>query len=1219
MGQSLISYKGDLWRGRTTLSTNDRGDKRLVRITNGYVASDGHEIRSFPGWRTIVDLSEDNNPDGGYSRYTFDALRPPIFEPVSNDFYTTRNHGGTAASKQTLRARAKPLYYHAFEQVGGVLTIIGETRFREIPLVTSGQASIAIHSVSNVQDGGDFLFFVRMAQSPGGYTVSDSSGASLNGIAVGDTFYIEGLVVSGNDALQTAIDASVNGRVHVLKSISSGFDLRFFTDLGSVIGGAGPWTATAGSIHRVRCNLSDSYPTPIGLDPYTATVANRIDDLNALTSWRVMNTLPLSIGNAASHVCEPAWVANRQRDFSDDTSHYCEGIQVGAGTNRGVSRREQKELPYRVIPEPAGNRIIIAAPGYNCLFQIPLMVPFDPDNWPSTPSGNNGIPWIGNDIYDKPRALGIPKCRLIEPRYTPAPTTPGMDIVNNDINHMLVAQSFSPQYGFPAGDYRICATYQDDSTGEEGAPSEIIDFTVPANDYAYSINLKYVHPGYIMPECLANRINIYMSDTNGEALGFYKSFDLRDIAHQIDYLGFKFDGFFGSPSGISGKYGFGAGYSPDDYINNAEWRTLRLPLSTDLSEKIDFLRPPLNLGMPRGASCARYIRGALITCGHLGTDGPTGGLYNAFATIRYEPAELLFADEREIIIRQATETNHLAPEDGTREDGFGVASLNFPDSCEGVSAVSKSLIPGNVEQQFQVDKVVNRKSDLRSSASYLHATYDRLRTVRPVTDSDYRVTPAAPSQDYTNVNGEFFWKMFKGQVQIGDIGNPSRVSKAGGLGIQLIDPNRDDDGVSVFQLAGNAVICTLKETYFLSWSRDPMGEQPTLMSNEIGCIAPASMVEFDGGVAWISDRGPVAIGASLQRVGLDIQADFDGATARYLRDSKGMMRHTWACHDASRGLVLWGMVTATGAAETISDGRGSTTTFLAGSDGIRSRFPCDEVLIWSYRTNSFSTWVPPTGMRVLWMRQIDVRDETNTSLVTTRIAFLAEDGRIHMLDDAWSDSNDGCMTTTATAAGTASTSLTTAATGWKTDGATTGGAAAREASTVATANYAGFLVRVGQLVQAFDSDNQQVWETTVAAADPATDIITLAAAQTWTKGQTIRVGARPSMVIETTAIGSETVQTMETKAVQVRYTLSGAGRASADVKVLKSDIATDDEALEVAFTPPAAMLDLGVSVATSRHARRRSVQGDATATELAVRITVSAEPQVRIADLALEV
>lgn len=1224
MGQSLVSFKGaDGWRGRTTLAIGDRGDRRLVRVRNGYISSDGHEIRTFPGWRTLLDLTEENVPNGGYSRYVIDALRPvielprpsPSQPPNANTFYPFYYQGGTSL-QQTLYSRAKPVYLHAFEQVGDTLFIIGESRFREDPIYTSARSQPTIESCYVVQNGGDWWFSLRLSGTPAGTSATDDTGAGMNGIAVGQMFYIEDLTVSGNPTLQALIDSNVNGRVHELVQISSN-DLRFRTDIGYTTVGLN--TVTDGDVHRVRSNRDNYYSTPSGFDPLDTNLGRCVDDLNALTSWRVLPVQPLSVSSCCSHTCYPAWVANRQRDFSDEQSSFIEGSLNG--TQRGISRREQRELPYRVVPEPAGDRLIIAAPGYNCLFQVPNIVPTDPSNWPYTPTVTGlGLPWFNNDIYDKPRSLGIPKPRLIDAVYTPAVGSPGVDPSSNNSSHLLVAISASPSYGFPSGTYRMCATYQDDATGEEGPASEPIEFTVPSNNYAYYVNVHYFHPGYIMPECLALRMNIYLSEAGGEAMGFYKSFDLKSVeANSNTFLGFSSLSSASSPFMLTGKYGWRSGVSPTAGGLLELYRTLLLPLPVrgDLGERIDFTRLAPQASMPRGASCARYIRGVLVTVGHMGQDGSSKGLTKSTGSMILDQTSNSFVEPDQIVLRQhggEWKVTGTTDQDGELGEGFGVAGRNFPDSCQGIEARSKSLLPMTTNQTFQVDRVLNRKIAFFNALGYQYAMYERLKTVRPVFDTDFATSPTDPNLvTLARTAQEFYWKMFKGQIQVGDPGAPWRVSKAGERGIQFMDPSKDDDGVAVYPLGGSAIICTRKETWFYSWHRDPTVEIPKVVSNEFGCIAPNSMVEFDGGVAWLSERGPVAMGASLQFVGADVQEDFVGVNKRYVADKFGMMRHSWGCHDASRGLILWGLIT-NGSTHTVDNGHGGTTTAWIADPELMSRAACDEVLIWSYRTNSFSTWVPPSGLEVLWMRPLRVASDDSNQNYETRICFLALDQRIYTLDETWQDTNEEALTTTAVASGDGDTTLQTAATAWRVDGQS-GATSARQ-----TGSGNLILIREGMVVQALNSDNEIVWETTISSADQSTDEIVLASAQTWTKGQTIRIGVRPSMVIETTYLGAEAKENISVDSVHVRYSLLGEGYANADVKLLKSDLTTEDEPAEIQFTPVTSQRSLGSATPGDRHGRRRQIrEGMAEAPEIALKLTITSEPQVRITDLLLEV
>ena len=155
--------------------------------------------------------------------------------------------------------------------------------------------------------------------------------------------------------------------------------------------------------------------------------------------------------------CYPAWVANRQRDCGDLAATLVEGwvnwrktAGINSHSDRGVSRREQRKLPFRVNPECAEERIILAAPGYGCMFQIPLMIPNDPN------SSGYGVQVSCNSLLDKPRALGVPKARMVEP-----------NVALGSPAFMISTTAASPEFGFAAGTYQISISYEDETTGEE--------------------------------------------------------------------------------------------------------------------------------------------------------------------------------------------------------------------------------------------------------------------------------------------------------------------------------------------------------------------------------------------------------------------------------------------------------------------------------------------------------------------------------------------------------------------------------------------------------------------------------------------------------------------------------------------------------------------------------------------------------------------------------
>ena len=374
----------------------------------------------------------------------------------------------------------------------------------------------------------------------------------------------------------------------------------------------------------------------------------------------------------------------------------------------------------------------------------------------------------------------------------------------------------------------------------------------------------------------------------------------------------------------------------------------------------------------------------------------------------------------------------------------------------------------------------------------------------------------------TDIRGhEAYMILPRGQIQVGDPGRPGTVDATA---IQFLDSKKDDDGVAIGQLGGAAVICSKQETHLMQWGRTPRGTVPTVVSTEHGCCATNSMVNFDGGLAWMDSRGPMAMGGSgLEWVGNQIQEDFQGADARYAYDSKGMMRHCWGAHDKARGLVFWGLVTTDSTHELSY--KGVSATFANHSDEARSRFPCNEVLVWSYRANAFTTWHPPAGLEVLWMRELTLDDGS------TRMCFLAADGRIYAFDEEWSDTNGQALYLASSGKGSGTSFTTTTTFGMDTDGG--GGAAAR-------AN--GTLLRDGMRVVQLDSDGNYLDETTVASADPSTLTVTFAKSMTWAGSDIFEFGHRPELTIETTYVGN-TGDVTQVNSLHVRYHLLGGGKA----------------------------------------------------------------------------
>ena len=321
---------------------------------------------------------------------------------------------------------------------------------------------------------------------------------------------------------------------------------------------------------------------------------------------------------------------------------------------------------------------------------------------------------------------------------------------------------------------------------------------------------------------------------------------------------------------------------------------------------------------------------------------------------------------------------------------------------------------------------------------------------------------------------------------------------------------------------------------------------------------------------------------------------------------------------------MWGLLTRD--AQVSIEWEGETLTYSEGAqltDEQLSRLPCNEVLIWSYKANAFSTWKPPQGLGIYWMRPL--RDAKGV----VRMCFLAEDKVIYALDDEWGDANgvfgQSLNVTTTFASVDPSTVLTF---GPPTNGTFKDG----DTSATYKKNIAMYL-KPGLLVEFLDSNGDVTSTTTVASVTTSSNTgnstVVLTAAQTWTSGQTVRIGSRARTTITTTYVGAETMDTLQVQRVQMRYGLEGAGHSNAKVRMFKSEtgVGSGEEALSVNFTRADTFEAIGQAKAGTsipaeidKLGRRRSFsQGQISGPEVALQVELTGSAQVRIQDISLEV
>lgn len=973
IGASPIPFRGPAgWGGMTTL--NKAEPSQFDLLENCYVSGDGSELRTFPGYVCVIDPATTErsavaDTTTGYVATHIDA-RFPVRTLIASPYYLE------ATTTSTMKIWTRPTQLHAVEQVRGRWVFVGESDFRREPIYNSG--STAWVRIVSYDDAGGF-FTLTLDSAP--LTTANT----FNALTIGDRIAIEGLVGTS--------DTDLNNLGHAVTNI-----VGPVVTLGTASGAITAVTGQAGLISRVTNS--------------NAAGAIISDDVESLTTW---TSLARGDVDASVSLVYTAHVANRWRDFGDQGggANLKEGNANAATVNGGRSRRRQRSLPYRLSPHIAGNRLILAAPGYGCVFQAPQVTPTNLDD----ATAANGLSSISNELYDRPQSLGVPKCVVWEDPDKAVATS----------YHFYSASGASMGWGGTngamagrAGTYKFKFAYRNDATGEVGLCSEEISLTTTLTTYAFmGIRFAVYFPGYLMHECLALSVNVYRTAMNGTTFYFDRTVSLETVA-------------INGGGVVSGKYGLEPYSTTTEYFHHI-LSPLYYTTDADLILREGTV-PDTIEQMPMGCKAARTLRGWTLFGGALGNAGTKRELQQGTLTFQYDKVgsgtDGVFYQPDEV--GSAFTNDYTPPVPGAfrgAETGFGCAANNIPPAYSGQTIVSRTLCPFP-RKELILDKLVNTK--VGNVGAGVGDWSGRIPDVR------YSVldTPLVGTVDLTDAAMRVqtsYLKLSRGKLQISEADYPN-ITPA--TNTTVVSSENDDDVEGIGSMGGQAVIGTRSKTYMVGFSQSPVGVPAEVASDRFGCIAANSMVEFDGGCAWLSDRGPCAMmGGVPTWIGEPLERLFIGETSRYLRDSEGMMRHSWACHDAERGLLYFGVFAnrfagVTGEATVSYRGTSYTWTTAAAHadrDQIQSRFACDEVLVYSYRVGAWSVWRPSSAFGIQWMTRGQDADGNS------RVFFLGSDKRLYAMDDTYGNGDKECYQSSISQTGTLTTlnvSETTNAESW---------------------------------------------------------------------------------------------------------------------------------------------------------------------------------------------
>lgn len=1155
IGTSRISLKGQApWRGMTLTGRSDVGGFELLQ--DCYVNSDGTEIRMMPGMRCVIDpetqqRNANNDTVSGYRASIFDALRAPYIDFAPNTYYSVDNPSPT----EGMVVWSKPGIIHCVEQVHGRWIFVGESDHRREPIYNVGNTAWV--SVESYEDDGVNITI----------TLNEAPDATLNKFnAIEDADFIT------FDGLTGSLASTLNGRSHLLAGPPVGSTLTLTTTSGGVVPAV---TGQQGIVSRVGKNARN--PTGPSDDTFS--------DLTIYTS--------IAKGDdtiAPASLVRPAHFATRMRDFGDSVASRKEGNNNAATPHGGTSRRRRIGTPYRLVPHVAGNRLIMAAPGYGCVLQAPVVIP------PSFSINDtfDGIGERGNDIYDRPRSLGVPKAVVWEdPDKAVATTFHKWAVPGPSSNAFLFGGTDAASR---AGTYHFKFAYADQGTGEIGLCSEPVVVSTDTSTARQGLRFWIYFPGYLMHETLATNINVYRTKKGGGTFFYDRTIPLF-MASMTTTTVTK-----------TAKYGVQPETANTNFLHHVLYEALYVDDVT-LSKQLNPV-PDVIEQMPMGCKAARTIRGFTFFGGALGDSGSRKEMVKGSVTLEFDPtsgsAGIYPKNDEVTLAHTASITTPIASAADGAESWLFTGARNIPPSYSGQQIVGKNIAP-HPRKSLDLIKLVNTKVGFDSAAA--NNFLGRIADVR----FQIRDTPVVADQimqDAARRKITAYLRLPRAQIQFSEPDNPNIVPSNNRI---FLANEIDDDIEGIGDAGGQAVVCTSAKTYVVAFSQSLLGAAAEVASERFGCIAANSMVSFEGGCAWISDRGPVAmIGGAVQWIGRPISPLFSGETALYKRDGDGMMRNAWACHDAERSLIYFGVYSdrnagtplevtipygPTGVSFSWEDLRGTASQDLAWS-----KFPCDEVLVYSYRTDSWSVWRPPQPVQ--WMtRGVD-------AFGVNRVFLLGQDRRLYVLDDNWAQVDKDIVSFVAQASETTSsiTSSLSHIASWR-------GLSVNVIRTDAD----GVKTIVGTAT--IQTETISGGNTTITLSQPVTTKI----------GDIVTIGMR-SMRLRTTALNAKQSDTATTPAVGCQYALesrrdtSSGGTppydAFASARLIASQVENgvpvkSDQSMN--GDDPSQFEWLGSHATGDPVRNQKLANGRATGQNHVLDLILTGNAQVRLQDLSIEV
>lgn len=399
------------------------------------------------------------------------------------------------------------------------------------------------------------------------------------------------------------------------------------------------------------------------------------------------------------------------------------------------------------------------------------------------------------------------------------------------------------------------------------------------------------------------------------------------------------------------------------------------------------------------------------------------------------------------------------------------------------------------------------------------------------------------------------------------------------------------------------LVFTDRSTTLFTWSVEPRKASGQELSPIYGCISPGSVVDGPFGCAWLSHEGPCVFrGNGVEWIGKPIHQFFRSLP----RDSGNLMNWVTATVDTDRELVIWGIRTN----DTPYSVEGSETAYAIeggtewgsteGQEALGvpadwdARYAANAFLIWSYATGQFTVDYRYGLERVQALGAVPFDDGVLRAVQVDVTNFVPS---VHYQTIyGWDDS---AAIQRATPVQWACTVKRAAGNAYfyGTDGS----------NTVGEQDIANRIVAPAQAFIRSKNGDQCRWYgwVTDITADTHVELGTLVDGVTWDVGDVLYTHVR-NIRIETNRIRLA-------QGIGFEGEISGVViRTDGDATYAYVDIVVEDEnGNEVRMTR-----NRGDRL---RYGTQRFASGHFRATEIIVKVSILADAQVRVKDIALEV